>query len=419
MQYSRIATFVLSLMLSACVTTYPKNAEDQAAYHASEAQAALAKGNCTAAGREMDVALSRPTGNAKIKELFASHPKARDCYYAYHEKQIADVSDAFQATAAYAKLAAVKPSGIFSDSQVGALFAKLEKTVADGNVTGSVSFVLSDKLEYFPELKSPSHQKIIIDRSISNLQKGSGVRPVAALMEYVLRVGLDSAEGKRIESLLPTLNIRRDELDSVAKVFPKYATDRRDEITARVLLQVKNGDRILADDLRLSLRDRVKGVEWVSSASPRTTVLTVERVRNDEKVLPEQSQTITYAQHEVDTMSAVLLMPRNASYIYEVVSGGAEIEYGYVVTAIADGKTIYDELIRGKVGGQYRRCQNSRIQNVFGGTSSAGFVANDDMRQRCAGPSSASIEQLRQEVFSKIMDGVLKVPPIKLAHELN
>jgi hypothetical protein len=112
-------------------------------------------------------------------------------------------------------------------------------------------------------------------------------------------------------------------------------------------------------------------------------------------------------------------MPRNASYIYEVVSGGAELEYGYVVTATVDGKVIYDELIRVKVGGQYRRCQNARIQNVFGGTSSAGFVANDDMRQRCAGPSSVSIEQLRQEVFSKIIDGVLKVPPIKLAHELN
>jgi hypothetical protein len=215
------------------------------------------------------------------------------------------------------------------------------------------------------------------------------------------------------------MNIRRDELDAVAKVFPKYAAVRKDEITARVLLQVKNGDRILADDLRQSLRDKVRGIELVSSADPKTTVLTIERIRNDEKILPEQSKTIIYAQHEVDIMSAVLLMPRNASYIYEVVSGGAELEYGYVVTATVDGKVIYDELIRGKVGGQYRRCQNARIQNVFGGTSSAGFVANDDMRQRCAGPSSVSIEQLRQEVFSKIIDGVLKVPPIKLAHELN
>ena len=118
-------------------------------------------------------------------------------------------------------------------------------------------------------------------------------------------------------------------------------------------------------------------------------------------------------------LSAVLLMPRNASYLYEVVSGGAEIEYGYVVSAFADGKSIYDEVIRGRVGGQYRRCQNARIQNVFGGVSSAGFVANNDMQQRCSGPSSATIEKLREDVFSKVVDSVLMVPPIKVVHELN
>lgn len=112
-------------------------------------------------------------------------------------------------------------------------------------------------------------------------------------------------------------------------------------------------------------------------------------------------------------------MPKKATYAYEVVSGGAEIEYGYVVSAIADGKSIHDELIRGKVDGQYRRCQNARIQNVFGGVSPADFVANEDMQQRCSGPSSVAIEDLRKEVLLKIIDGVMKVAPIKAFHELN
>jgi len=300
------------------------------------------------------------------------------------------------------------------------LFTKLMKVVADGNTTGSVPFDLGDKIDLFPELKSPAHQQIIVNRSIKNLQgNGSGSRPVSALVEYVQRIGIDSVEGKRIESLLPSMNIRRDELDAVAKVFPKFAAARKEEITARVFLQVNNGDRLLSEDLLQTLRSRVRGVEWVPSVGPKITTLVIERLRNDEKTLPERSQTITYAQHEVNLLSAALLMPRNASYLYEVVSGGAEIEYGYVVSAVADGKTIYDEVIRGKVGGEYRRCQNARIQNVFGGVSSAGFVANDDMQQRCAGPSSASIDELRKEIFSKVVDGVLKVPPIKVAHELN
>ena len=420
MKFLAITTILsLSAFLSACAT-YPQSREDQATYHASEARSAISKGDSTNAANQIDVALTRPTGDAKIKELFASYPKGRDYYLAYLEKSIVEVSSAYQAAAAFEKLSTVKSAGILPEDQVRELFTKLMKVVTDGNTTGSVPFDLGDKIDLFPELKSPAHQQIIVNRSIKNLQgNGSGSRPVSALVEYVQRIGIDSVEGKRIESLLPSMNIRRDELDAVAKVFPKFAAARKEEITARVFLQVKNGDRLLSEDLLQTLRSRVRGVEWVPSVGPKITTLVIERLRNDEKTLPERSQTITYAQHEVNLLSAALLMPRNASYLYEVVSGGAEIEYGYVVSAVADGKTIYDEVIRGKVGGEYRRCQNARIQNVFGGVSSAGFVANDDMQQRCAGPSSASIDELRKEIFSKVVDGVLKVPPIKVAHEIN
>lgn len=331
---------------------------------------------------------------------------------------VTDVSMAYQATSTLETLSTAKSAGVFPENQMSDLFAKLRKTVADGNTTGSIPFDLSDKIDQFPELKSPSHQQIIVNRSIKNLQ-GTGSRSVEALIEYTQRVGADSVEGRRIESLLPTMNIRSNELETVSKVFPAFAKARKEEITARVFLQVKNGDRLLTEDLLQALRNRVRGVEWVSSSGAKTTTVVIERVRNDERTMSERSQTITYAQHEVNLLSAALLMPRNASFLYEVVSGGTEIEYGYVVTASEIGKQIYDEVVRGKVGGEYQRCQNARIQNVFGGVSSAGFVANDDMQQRCSGPSSASMEDLRKDVFSRVVDSVLKVPPIKLVHELN
>lgn len=418
MQYTRIAIIGLSCLMLACATPYPNTPEGQVAFYVNQAQVAISKGNCSSAGPEIDAAISRPTGNEKIKEFFSKDEKARDCYYELHQKQIAGVSEASRANAIFLKLTAIKEAEIFSGGQVNALFAMLEKTVTDGNVTGSVQLVLGDKTDRFPALSNAYHQKIIINRSVENLQKGSDVRPVAALMSYVTKHGVDSIEGKRIESLLPTFNIRRDEIDVVGKIFPKFSSTRKEEITARVFLQVK-GDRLLAEDVRQLLREKIRGVEWVTSSGSGSVNLIIERIRSDEKNSPEQSQTITYAQHEVDTLSAVMLMPRNASYIYETVSGGSTIEYGYVVSAVIDGKTVADDLIRGKVGGEYKRCQNSRIQNVFGGTTSAGFVANDDMRQRCSGPSSISIEQLRQEIFSKVLDGVLKIPSIKRAHELN
>jgi hypothetical protein len=173
------------------------------------------------------------------------------------------------------------------------------------------------------------------------------------------------------------------------------------------------------EDLLQTFRTQIRGVEWVTALGEKITTLTIERVRYEERTLPERSQTITYAAHEVNLVSAVLLMPRNASYIYEVISGGAEIEYGYVITAVVDNKTVHDEIVRGKVGGEYQRCQNQRIQNVFGGVSPAGFEANDDMRHRCSGPNSNSIDELRSQVLLRLAEGVLKVPSIKAVHDLN
>jgi hypothetical protein len=419
MKFAAAIILSLSIFLFACAT-YPKSPEDQAAWHVNQARAAISEGFITTAAGQIDIALGLPTGDTKIKELFAIYPKDRDYYRTYLEKSIADVSSSDQANVIFEKLSTAKSAGIFPEEQVRELFAKLLKVVTDGNTTGSIPFDLGDQIDLFPVLSSPVHQQIIVNRTINILQDcSSGNRPVAALMECVQRVGVDSAEGKRIEFLLPTMNIRCNELDVVAKVFPKFAATRKEEITARVFVQFKNGDRLLSEDILDALRNRVRGVEWVTSDGPNIITVVIDRARNDEKTLPERTETITYATHEVNMVSAILLMPRNASYLYEVVSGGAEIEYGYVVSAFVDGKSIYDEVVRGRVGGEYRRCQNARIQNVFGGVSSAGFVANDDMQRRCSGPSSASIENLRKDVFSKVVDGVLKVPPVKVVHELN
>ena len=421
------ATVALSalILLSGCASS--QSQQKTAAYYADGARAAIVRNDVPSAVAAIDYALLQPSGGAEITRLFASHPKSRAYYRTYLAKQITAVSTPFQAASAFNKLSAVRSSGIFaanqdflSETELPNLFALLDKVVTEGNVSGSISFDLSDGIETFPSLNSPPQQRLIVDRTIKALQReGTGSRPMRALIEYVKRIGAASPEAKRIESLLPTMNIRGTELDALADVFPAFAAARKQEIFARVFLEVKNADRLLADDLLQTLRGQIHGVDWRSSPGAGTTTLVIERIRQDEKTLPERTETISYATYQVNLAAAVLLMPRNASYLYDLVSGGAEIEYGYVVTAVTDGKKIHDEVIRGKVGGEYRRCQNTRIQNVFGGVSPASFVANGDMQQRCSGPSSASIDELRREVLSKVADGVLQVPPIKVANALN
>lgn len=414
-----LRTLLLISILSGCAS-YPQNPAEQATYHAREARSAASQGDGLKAAKQIDDALNRPTGNEKIKELFASEPKAKDYYQTYLGNLIEDIATVSQAEAIYRKLAMVESSGILPDDQMRILNAKLSSVVVNGNSTGALHFALGNNLDFFPVLQAKDQKEIIVKRSVSILQgKDFGMRSVPALMKYVKQIGLNTAEAKNIESLLPTMKIRKDELNAVSEVYPAFAQERKASLSTRVYVQFKNSDRLFADDFLDLLRRKVRGVEWVTSAAPKVTTLVIERVRNDEKTFPERSRTITYAQHEVNLVSAALLMPRNASYLYDIVSSGAQIEYGYVISASLDGGATYEKVIRGKVGGESKRCQNARIQNVFGGITPADFVANDDMKRRCESEEVDSIDELRKQVLSRVTDGVLMVPQIKAVHELN
>lgn len=418
MKVSAAAIASLSILLSACANygSFLGQPDD----HASIAREAISSGDSAKANAEIDYAIGNPEGDAKIRELFVKFPQAKIIYRTYLEQLIADVKQFYQAESMFHKLKPVKAAGIYSLDQTRDLDTRLSKVVAEANLAGTLNVDLSDSVDDFPILKTSKHRKIIADRSIEKLEH-DGARPglVAGLMAYVRQIGVESEEGKRIESLLPKMKIRADELDVVAKLYPQFSAARREAITVRVFVQFKNADRLVSDDFVQAFRMRIRGVQWMPSPDPKTTTLLIDRVRNDEKTLSERSQTITYAQSDVNFLSAALLMPRNASYLFDLVSSGAEIEYGYVVSASLDGKTIHDEVVRGKVGGESHKCQNARIQNVFGGISPAGFVANDDMQRRCSGSSAVSIDELRREVLSKVVEAVLRVPTIKAAQELN
>jgi len=413
------ATLVLAVLLASCASG-PRTEEERAAWFVSRAKETIAQGKTDQVGSDIEYSLALPTGSTLAREMFAAVPRASVIFRDYLEQYVDGTYKPLTTELALTKLNVATRAGLLSPEQFAGLRNKLRDRVLAGNLSGTILYDLSVNTDLLPELNTPQHQAILLERTLANLQTD---RPsetqVAALIRYVARIGKDSIEGQRIETLLPRMNFRRTELAEVAKQYPEFAAKRLEEATLRVFLEVKNSDRLAADDALAALREKILGVEWVPNPGPKVMTLVIERVRNDEKTLLEQTQTITYAQYEVNLVEALLLMPRNASFRYELVTGGAEIDYGYVVTAMRDGAKIYEQVVRGKVGGESRRCINSRIQNVFGGITSAGFVANSDMANRCSGSSSVSIDSLRKDVFSKLVEGVLNVPPIKVVHAMN
>ncbi|MBC7623061.1 MAG: hypothetical protein H7232_06725 [Aeromicrobium sp.] len=414
-----IATLVFALLLASCASQ-PRTQEERAAWFVNRAKETIAQGKTELVGSDIEYSLGQLTGPTLVREMFAAVPRANVIYRDYLEQYV-DAAQSFESTVtALTKLNGARRASLLAPEQFAGLRRRLADRVIAGNLQGTIFYDMSISMDFFPELNTPQHQAILLERTLANLQTDRPSKTqVAALMKYVETIGRDSMEGQRIEALLPRMNFRRAELVEVAKQYPDFAEKRLEGATLRVFLEVKNADRLAADDVLSALREKIIGVDWVPSPGPKITTLTIERVRNDEKTLSEQTQTITYSQYEVNLIEAMLLMPRNASFRYEFVTGGAEIDYGYVVKATRDGTNNYEQVVRGKVSGESRRCINPRIQNVFGGVTAAGFVANSDMANRCSGSTSVSMESLRKDVFSKLVEGVLNVPSIKVVHAMN
>lgn len=142
--------------------------------------------------------------------------------------------------------------------------------------------------------------------------------------------------------------------------------------------------------------------------------ITIERVRHTEAT-PERRDTVTYAQYEVNLVAAALLMPRNASYMYDISATEASIDYGYVVSVEGGDAPKYENVVRGTLKSESVRCSNARIQNVFGGTTSAGFVANEGMSRRCQSGGGKSLDELRREIMQDVIVALAQAPQLMSA----
>lgn len=402
--------------MSGCATYYPRDKAGRVVYHLEHVRKAIERDEGFDVASHLGSAIDNATDFSVISKFLSETNDGGESCAKYMAEYIAELNAIRQIEQTSVRLEIIQKNKIFSDKQRDGLYTSLSHVVSDGNKNGRIAFELGDE-RIFPLLASPEHQKIMLQRTIKNLQTPDySERKITQLMEYVSRIGKDSIESKKVAALLSTLNIKASELDAVSNVFPHFSAIRQAEAKIHVVLSVSKADALFEDDVLNALQADVKGVEWGGSVGAHSIELNIERLRFDEKISQEKQQTIVYSNYQVNALSAALLMPKNASYLFDLYSGGAEIEYGFLISASSGKKPLYKELVRGRVNESYQRCQNYRVQNVFGGITSANFVANQDMESKCAGQTSLNLEYMRKEVMSKIVDVVKKIPPIQRAH---
>lgn len=407
----------LTITLTGCAT-YPSDPNKQAAYHINLAKAEFDKGQSAAATTDIMTAADRPDGAVQVRALFSNDQGVKSKFTGFVKKEIDGISSTPSVKKCSDLLRRIARAHIIDDQEMALLDATFERDVIAANISGTIPFTITADALDIDALSGPDQRTIMFRRTLDAYSRPDySSRDIPSVVAYVQTAGATARE--ELVSRLPILNIHGNEISAVMPLAPVFAEHRKREITLDAHLVVKNADRIFADDLSSSLARTIRGVTWLPAPQNEAVEIMVERIRNTEKEFPSTTKTVTYSNSQVDILSAALLMPKGASYQFDMRTGGAEIEYGYVVSAWKGGKQMSESVVRGKIGGESRSCENARIVNVFGGVTSAGFDANDDMRSACSNQTPVSLDGLRNGVLTAIAEKIRDVPQVAAVNALN
>jgi hypothetical protein len=412
-----VLTLLLPVFLAACATpkTITEIQSEQVDALMGTAATAIARGDHQALGPDIRAAVARHTGPQRVEALFAKNPKGRDLFLTYLEKHTGPASAVGSPQDAVSMadlLKQMRGADLLKAEEAARLQQRLSDSAAEGNLSGSLPFTLLDGAA-FQALQTPPHKAKMLQRSVAAVKaRDRRSAELKAVLDYAATLQPQSPQYQDVAAALASINFRRSELDAIAPAFPDLVAEQRKRLFVTARFVMKGGDRLLEDDIKTVLKRKLRGVEVASDGTPPVSI-SVERVRHEENRMPERRQTITYAQHEVNLIAAALLMPRNASYQYDVTTSGASIDYGYVVAVEGLNLPRYEKVVRGTLTSEGTQCANARIHNVFGGVTSAGFVANDDMARRCSSGSARSLEDLRSTIFEEVVNAVAESAQIK------
>lgn len=405
----------MAFIVQGCVT-YPTDPAEQAQYWASKANSSIRFNKPDELWGAVHSVSTIAGGGDVIKKVF-ENPRASELF----QKEALERSEKYQRLEDVLfvrnQVYEIWLSGALPPETGKKTLEELDRKIIKKHQSGEYVITLIDNVNNIQGLDNEADRLIILRNSITRLKDNSSPRKglVKALMEQASSKEVKSNDYNLIASNLSNMNIRKNELVYVEPIFPGYAKKRESEVSLSAYLSLKNGDAFLREDLMKALKSRVRGVTWVEEPGPSVLTIEIEKVRHDENARAPYVETITYSQGQVNFFAGALLMPRNASYLFDISKSESMIEYGYIVrTAGAE-----EILVRGQEKGISVNCMNSRVQNVFGGVSPADFVANNDMQSRCSNSGNKDMQEIRDNVYRKVADNVLKIPNVANVHVAN
>ncbi len=396
---TRAVIATILLLLYGCASTYPKDPGEQLALHVKYLNQYIQEGDARRVSYHLTESINKEPGNKTIIGLIKSNDKIRQYtteYFCGMAKTTADKSDL---------QLMISNLHILNSSTLPLDLRHCESVINDQAISGRYKWSLFDDTGKFASLQNQDIQASIFHNTLQLISADRSMDPHhSKITAFLDRTKHDKALNTSVASVISTSRIPVSLLKIIRPYYPELVDDKIAISLINVHLSVIN-DRLLEEDIKAILGQT--GDIVFSKDGAAKLDISIEKLRHDEKTLPTQSQTISYAKHEVNIVSAVLLMPRAATYVYDISTGGTELEYGYAITIKSNAKIVSDEIVRGLLEAKFTACSNKRIVNVFGGTSVADFVANSDMENRCSRQGTQrDTRQLRQDLTKLLADNI-------------
>lgn len=297
-------------------------------------------------------------------------------------------------------------SGVIPGDAAVQLRSKLDASVADKAARGELTATFGDPTKTFPSLAREPALSRVYEATLSALRRPYQGAFRSETAEIFAAASQDAALRQRLEADLSSLVFSVTEIEKyVAVAFPTFAASRTEALKTRVVLTSEPSRRLIEVDVGAALSS-YDAVQVVEDRAQAEGVVQIAELQYTERAIPQTTRTVTIAYHETDLFYAVVQMPKNASFLYEVVEGGTQVDWAYEVSFTKDGQTRR-KLIRDAVNETGYQCINPRIVNVFGGVIKSPGWPNKKTAEYCQnGTQAVAPTDVRNRIIKTIAQTV-------------
>lgn len=411
---------LLTLLIVSCRATYDPEAEFQKRLADSKAAVERKDWRTAYDKVESDMMSGSEAHKLEARKILSNIPELQANLIdstGITKSPLASSSDALTAAV---RIRRMRVTGILTDEQLHSLDMELDKAIVAYIDSGKRPYFTLSSVSELPILGREPYLREIVIGTLQNLKQEYDYSNLSALLSFYDKQPETSLYRKEVTDALPQLKIRRDDLVTgpIPRLFPSFASAQLAARTVPISIKTDPSRRLLEEDVMTVLRSRSPALLVSRDENSKLASLTVviRELQLDERNTPPGTQTVVVDHSAVDIMTAVLLLPRNASVLFDVTKGESSLEYAYELILMVNGKPAGEKLLRDRTKENWHQCSNLRYQNVFGGVGALGVWPNQQVQSFCqSGQEPVSPAKLKSRAHQTIVNSILAFDPVAAA----